>query len=474
MSLLVALLLLVFQGTGVVTGRLVMASGAPAANVRVALAPVDDRTQLASITQTDSLGRYRLENVSPGQYHVTAGPVDSPTFLPGTRSRDTAIIISVTAGATLDVPDFNSRLSRFRGRVVRQAPPAGESQAPLWIELGPQLFAEVFPDGSFEFPSVLAGSYAMTFKGNVNLPVQSIQLTEKDTDDYVIEVPLDSMAATVTGTVRLEPEGLPMLPVMQLVLTNAQGASRTTVLPPKFSVAQLPLGQYSLSLQNLPEGLFVKSMTSGSLDLRSQKLTLTAAAPPPIDIVIGLPESAWLRVTGHFTNIDDYKLPEQIFLTGPSQRGPSPTAKVRADGSFEFEKILAGSYTVFMVPRLDDTRRTLVINKDHAAGVELPLHIPDTYRISGAIVGLTTFKQGATTFQLVPTIRVGRRAAGRPTYLADVHPDGNFEFRNIPPGTYSITLTPMCTGCGPGSDISGGISVAVGNKDVTGIRLSGR
>lgn len=474
MNFLLALLVLGFQGTGAVTGRLVMASGAPATNVRVALAPVEDLTQLASITQTDSRGRYRLENVSPGRYYVTAGLVDSPTYHPGTRSPDTATIISVTAGATLDVPDFNSRLSRFGGRVVRQAPPAGESQAPLWLQLGPHLSAEVSPDGSFEFPLVLAGSYAMTFKGNVNLPVQSINVPEKDINDYVIEVPLVSMAATVTGTVRLDPEALPMLPAMQLVLANTQGASRTIALPPKFSVAELPLGDYSLSLQNLPEGLFVKSMTAGALDLRSQKLTLTAAAPPPIDIVIGFPESAWLRVTGHFTNIDDYKLPEQIYLAGPSHRGPAPSATVRPDGSFEFERILAGSYVVSMVPALDDTRRTLVISKEHARYVEVPLHIPDTYRISGTIVGLTTFTQDATTVQLVPTIRVGGRTVGRPTYRADVQPNGTFELRNIPPGTYRIALTEMCADCGAGIDSDTSISVAVINKDVTGIQLSGR
>src|SRR5436190_23785042 len=76
--------------TGTVTGTLKTESGAPAVGVRVgAMAKPDSEaaaaaaTALASIAETDSAGHFRLENIPPGRYYITAGRVDFPTFFPG-------------------------------------------------------------------------------------------------------------------------------------------------------------------------------------------------------------------------------------------------------------------------------------------------------------------------------------------------------------------------------------------------------
>src|SRR5262245_51404876 len=58
---------------GVVTGQLLNRDGTPAVGVRVAAmavpesgVPVPGASTLVGLTQTDSAGRYRLENVPPG------------------------------------------------------------------------------------------------------------------------------------------------------------------------------------------------------------------------------------------------------------------------------------------------------------------------------------------------------------------------------------------------------------------------
>jgi hypothetical protein len=52
-----------------------------------------------SIAQTDSDGRYRLDNISPGRYYIAAGPVTLQTFHPGTLTQSSASIVMVTRNA---------------------------------------------------------------------------------------------------------------------------------------------------------------------------------------------------------------------------------------------------------------------------------------------------------------------------------------------------------------------------------------
>ena len=71
--------------SGSISGTVKDVAGMPAAHVRVAAMVRPDSLQdsvsvasFASLTETDDLGRYQLENISPGHYYVVAGRVDSP------------------------------------------------------------------------------------------------------------------------------------------------------------------------------------------------------------------------------------------------------------------------------------------------------------------------------------------------------------------------------------------------------------
>src|SRR5688572_18056884 len=76
---------------GSISGSIRLQGGGPAAGVRVVAIEVPGAARVASgtevfarITQTDSNGRYSLDDVPPGRYYVAAGPVSSRTFHPGT------------------------------------------------------------------------------------------------------------------------------------------------------------------------------------------------------------------------------------------------------------------------------------------------------------------------------------------------------------------------------------------------------
>src|SRR6188768_2705736 len=111
-QLILAALLQLQSPNGTITGRLMSAPGVPAVGVRVTAKPIAETATpasadvLLSISQTDSAGRYRLENVPPGRYYITGGLVASPTYFPGTAAIGDATAFAVTAGSTASVPDF--------------------------------------------------------------------------------------------------------------------------------------------------------------------------------------------------------------------------------------------------------------------------------------------------------------------------------------------------------------------------------
>ena len=96
--------------TGSVTGIVRTTLGAPAANVRVTAlreeATDNALRAMASLTQTDSSGRYRLDNVPPGRYYITAGRVDLPTYYPGTLDVTRGATISITSAGVVSDIDF--------------------------------------------------------------------------------------------------------------------------------------------------------------------------------------------------------------------------------------------------------------------------------------------------------------------------------------------------------------------------------
>jgi hypothetical protein len=162
---------------GSIAGTLMLASGGPAAGIRVAAmaVPADpaqpgEASVFVSITQTDANGRYRLENVPPGSYYITAGFITLPTYYPGAAAPGPRSVVAVTAGATLAGYDFTTAVSvgvTVKGRVLMPSNRAGiASLSPSQVALSAQsqLNAPLRGDGSFEFQHVPPGTYSVLDK----------------------------------------------------------------------------------------------------------------------------------------------------------------------------------------------------------------------------------------------------------------------------------------------------------------------
>jgi hypothetical protein len=61
---------------------------------------------MVAITQTDTEGHFKLENVPPGRYVIAAGRLDFQTYYPGTQSLPDATVLTVTARGTVQNIDF--------------------------------------------------------------------------------------------------------------------------------------------------------------------------------------------------------------------------------------------------------------------------------------------------------------------------------------------------------------------------------
>lgn len=98
---------------GAITGRLLSIDGAPLAGIRISAiaAVVSDggrpsSSSILSLAETDSSGRFRLENVPPGRYNILAGRLDTPSYYPGTPLLSGATTVAVVAGSTVSGFDF--------------------------------------------------------------------------------------------------------------------------------------------------------------------------------------------------------------------------------------------------------------------------------------------------------------------------------------------------------------------------------
>ena len=93
-------------GTGIVTGSVQMEGGGSPAGVRVGAMAIDDPSSLASVTETDSAGRYRLINIPQGKYYIVAGRLDDLIYFPGGKDKTKATEINVEAAKIIPISSF--------------------------------------------------------------------------------------------------------------------------------------------------------------------------------------------------------------------------------------------------------------------------------------------------------------------------------------------------------------------------------
>jgi hypothetical protein len=322
--------------TGAVTGILRSTTGEPAPGVRVAATAIPDPATgtgagvLVSQSQTDSSGRYRLDNILPGRYYIQAGLVDFPTYYPGVAATAGAKSLLIGAGAVLDSIDFT--LTRAPGVRVSGRVPLSAGRASLISMSGGSggfrvTTAQVRPDGAFEFLKVPPGNYTISAVPNNGLPNLSVVVSDKDIDVGLPPGP----GVKVSGVVGLGSRS-PRPAGQKVVLTGASAWAQIEAVIDvggKFEIATVPPGSYTVR-------------------------TLPGNSVPLATVVVGDREVAGVRVpayaelTGQVGFQDGRKLPAfstALTIEAKPPQGISLATLVRADGTFRFP-LAEGEYRI--------------------------------------------------------------------------------------------------------------------------------
>jgi hypothetical protein len=209
---------------GSVTGILRTTTGRPASGIRVtAMVPpqspsdVLNSIAMASVTETDADGRYRLERIPPGRYYITAGRVDFPTYYPGAVELSGGHLVLVTAGGIVSAIDFVLKDESVRPRTVSNS-------------LGYTIPVAIQVDGGGKVPFYQQGTYPV---------VRLIEITA----NKAVEIGFA--------------DGKAVLPVP----ANANG------------------DEYRVTVADLRDGYSVKSITYGAADLQRETLKIPPGSP---------------------------------------------------------------------------------------------------------------------------------------------------------------------------------------------------
>ena len=446
---------------GSVAGTLLSNDGQPAVGIRVSAMAVPDATvpgstasTLLSFVMTDSAGRYRLDNVPAGRYYVTAGLVDLPTYYPGVASLGGATAVSVAAGAAVTGIDFRMAVPAgvtVSGRAIFPPSPANAAPPALATRLaligagvGGVQETTLGPDGSFQFLKIRPGSYTLMLSAVAVPQTSAITVADKDVTGIEIVVPL---TVIITGTAIVEGGG----PIPRFALTfasfegrgsgAASGATATNgVLNQGQLRTQLPEGEYRVSWSNLPAGYSLKSITAGSVDLLANPFKVaTGAPPPPVNVLLGVSSPPpWVKVSGRIVSPQPIQpgVRYQVALTGtPTNPMDAVRTTAIADGSFEFSRVPAGSYTVRLtLPGLLVPPTSLAVGNKDLSGVEIA--VPAMKELSGRVTieGLG---------QIAPRLSFNVADSSgvvAPPAAAEAQPDGTFRL-TLPEGERRVTLT---------------------------------
>ena len=313
---------------GVIAGRVLDDEGEPVPNANVQVLRqqyMQGRKQLMRTGggTTNDLGEYRIFGLAPGRYFVSAEIRPNPmspqtdeeyvtTYFPRATDTAAAAPIDMTPGAQLrniDIPLGRMHTVTVTGRAISEIrpPTTGENTPRTYLNImlsalnksmagtGFTRGAQVNPQGVFEFRGVTPGAYVVIAQVNLqgkNLAARtSIQVGSSNIEGISLTV---RGGVPVNGRVRVEGETTASIASVRVMLQPAEaGGMMFGPFPTQmvkedgsFQMDDVGADRYTVSVNGLPEGFYLKSVRSANLDVLADGLEIAAGSPAPLDVVL--------------------------------------------------------------------------------------------------------------------------------------------------------------------------------------------
>ena len=367
-------------GTPPSTRAITFTMSAPAAD-----ASITPAIRRIGEAQIHADGTFELLRVPPGSWSITVLDLAAriitraQTIFVGDRDVANIEVVSLTAAPARAPVATAAGGAKLSGRVIAPNSSASLPTA-VTLSLGPGGLrtAPVQPDGSFSFSDVPPGSGTLRTQGGFPYGPTGFTVSIGDRDVSEVQILLPELF-DVRGRFTLD--GATTLPaeLSRLQLSAQYGNGSRNSIPQGGLIAiQLPAGTYNMSVLNLPTTYTVESISYGNVDIRATPLKVDA--PLTSEIVVRIapfaPRGAAPRVAGRVTNLPavPYIQNPKIILTRDTNAGggalETPMSK---DGSFAFNAVPPGPYTVTTFGLTADFTSKLEVKDAEITDLTLPL-----------------------------------------------------------------------------------------------------
>ena len=301
---------------------------------------------------------------------------------------------------------------------------------------GPATVLEVGAGGAFEFTNVQPGTFQIVVGPMVIMEPLTVVVTDKDVTGLRVVIP-DVVA--LRGTVSVDDGG--PLPRFQLTFTRIDGlpgdAPVNVAIGPTFT-AQLHRGRHRITASGLPRGYSLKSVNVGKVDVLTQPLNLVSENSESITVTLGvLSPPPWVKVSGRISAASRTTPITGIRISG-TNAAELLTTTVSSDGSFEFSRVLPGSYSALALPATA-VSSPVAFTVGTTDVTNLEIRVPEPKEINGRILVSGNVPMPRIVFSLAAGGAVP--ATGTANIPANPQQDGSFRIA-MPQGELQITLVP--------------------------------
>jgi hypothetical protein len=373
-------------------------------------------------------------------------------------SADIVVIrVDLTPNITL-TPDISTPSAYTVSGTVRSGSSSGPAVPGVQVSLTnaadtPAVSATAMSNssGAYSFHPVPNGSYTLSVPAEIyggesyqaysaNITVNDGNVTHSITLTPDISTP---SAYTVSGTVRSGSSSSPVIPGVQVSLTNAPGTpafSATTDASGNYSIPSVPDGSYIISavLAGTYGGVSYQAY-SAAIVVSSVDVTRNISLTPDIST----PSAYTVSGTVRSGSSSGPAIPGvQVSLTDAAGT-PAFSATTDENGDYSITSVPDGDYTL-SVPTVTyggvkyqaysaaitvsggDVSHDIVLTPDSST--------PSAYTVSG------TVRSGSSSGPAIPDVQVSLTdAAGTPAFSATTDASGNYSIPSVPDGSYIIS-----------------------------------